>query len=607
MLKFKIKSKKIDEIKDDELEHIKDIVSGDQFPNIFGDKQRIIVNMKEFIAGDIKNAFKENEINEKIVDELVVGLQRLVTRLSTDNYKYSIDFNKALLNRDIKRVIPKGPKAGETEVKRQVFKLSNLSDAVLEALSKNVSDETKQNLERLFPEIKENSFLSDRSDIATDMAVRLRSIARHEADRIRTEEPSLYKAYSGGITDSRTLIQDVFGIISTMSGENVIVVSRAPADLIRMSDFPGDSKRRTGIVSCHSPSRMEKDEYGRDVPTGEFFECAIFESKSNGAVAYLVPKKAVEEYQDKLQDREFFKDIERVATTGAYPIQRLRLRRYLHIPTETELLVPEKEVYGQHGAETLTRSVLEWARTAQTSEIQTVGASKSLQGSDFAFIGGSYFDTSSEKLLETFLQRYITTSSSVSGVSEKTLETDDKKFIDSLGYRAADAARLGVFSARRVSVPGSDKIIRWITLRSKEQRMSTPLYHKLEDITATLNTDNKTYIENVIKSYIGQMINPHDIQTLEVQFSRYMVSAFSVDLEYDYIMPASGKIRTQDVKTHKSLLTLIEMFGFSNSLLDVVSKKVIADEAELIKQKQENNIDLREIRNRNLKLIKFRG
>lgn len=115
-----------------------------------------------------------------------------------------------------------------------------------------------------------------------------------------------------------------------------IIYSRAPVDVLRMSDF-------STIQSCHSMG-------------GDFFKCAIDEAKGGGAIAYLIPKKDYTRIENKLDltDEnienyfdEIFKDDDR-NVRGVTPFLRLRIRSislkknpgHLYYP------IPEIRIYG---------------------------------------------------------------------------------------------------------------------------------------------------------------------------------------------------------------------------------------------------------------------
>ena len=68
-----------------------------------------------------------------------------------------------------------------------------------------------------------------------------------------------------------------------------IVYSRAPIDVLRMSDHPM-------ISSCHSQG-------------GGFFQCAVQEAIRGGAIAYSVNQEDIQKIidEDRLQDIEILK------------------------------------------------------------------------------------------------------------------------------------------------------------------------------------------------------------------------------------------------------------------------------------------------------------
>jgi hypothetical protein len=90
----------------------------------------------------------------------------------------------------------------------------------------------------------------------------------------------------------------------------VIILSRAPIDIVRMSDH-------ANITSCHSHG-------------SSYFKCAVQEAVTGGAVAYVVDRDMLDDHLkdsvDSLQDDDFFYDDDR-GVSGIRPVARLRVRR----------------------------------------------------------------------------------------------------------------------------------------------------------------------------------------------------------------------------------------------------------------------------------------
>ena len=153
-----------------------------------------------------------------------------------------------------------------------------------------------------------------------------------------------------------------------------IVYSRAPIDVLRMSDHPM-------ISSCHSQG-------------GGFFQCAVQEAIRGGAIAYSVNQEDIQQIidEDRLQDIEIFEDQQR-GVKGINPDGRIRIRRMFDIDTKQEYALPEIRVYGQPPA-TFQNSVLSWSAENQKSKFTNLetGEFQLPNIIDAIRVGGSYED-----------------------------------------------------------------------------------------------------------------------------------------------------------------------------------------------------------------------
>ena len=219
--------------------------------------------------------------------------------------------------------------------------------------------------------------------------------------------------------------------INKMSNDKyVIVITRDPVDMFRMSDFDQ-------ISSCHSPP-------SRPSPSGNsYYKCAVAEAMGHGAVAYVVPKtnllaaadaETLEEAEANIQEGELFADETRGSHVGyemdLVPISRIRIRqfRYYRSPgwatdaadyakpnTEggVQLAVPEtsKMPYGLKIPGFLDR-IEDWARENQVEAMAGVprNSNDKIDAGAFVIYGGSYEESSSEgpvgrrKLLASLFQ-----------------------------------------------------------------------------------------------------------------------------------------------------------------------------------------------------------
>jgi len=221
----------------------------------------------------------------------------------------------------------------------------------------------------------------------------------------------------------------------TVTGENSIIYSRHPIDVLRMSDFDN-------IESCHSPgSRGGGDSY---------YKCAVAEAHGHGFIAYAVKNKDLdalrnyveEKLDEKLtnqelldyyqsKDREFFEDRER-QTGDINPIARLRVKKYTNPSLEVTLAVPEERVYQASGEEhrkkygiinrdMFVKNVINWTKEKQPKVIKKIEDSKiadnpyeaAIDETDYLDLGnwerhgGTYQDTADSSLFYNLLQPII--------------------------------------------------------------------------------------------------------------------------------------------------------------------------------------------------------
>jgi hypothetical protein len=178
-------------------------------------------------------------------------------------------------------------------------------------------------------------------------------------------------------------IQDLYDDYSREGSGYAIIISRAPIDLLRMSDYKN-------LKSCHSKG-------------GSYWKCAIQEAQNGGAIAYMVNKNDFESID--LNQPEIFEDKER-SIEGIKPISRLRIRNFVidYGDEEYDLAVPEERTYGLDvgGFED---KVLEWSRENQISDFYDDNGEVELPPqSQIKIRGGTYSDTAGGSLLNNFFE-----------------------------------------------------------------------------------------------------------------------------------------------------------------------------------------------------------
>jgi hypothetical protein len=163
----------------------------------------------------------------------------------------------------------------------------------------------------------------------------------------------------------------------------VIILSRAPIDIVRMSDH-------ANITSCHSRG-------------SSYFKCAVQEAVTGGAVAYVVDRDMLDYHLkdsvDSLQNDDFFHDADR-EVRGIRPVARLRVRRVESDDGTMDLGVPDDRIYGNSSIPGFGKYLNEFLKKYQTEEIKNFMDSK---GSRWTYRGGSYLDTNIATLVNDFV------------------------------------------------------------------------------------------------------------------------------------------------------------------------------------------------------------
>jgi hypothetical protein len=121
----------------------------------------------------------------------------------------------------------------------------------------------------------------------------------------------------------------------------MIVLSRQPIDVARMSDF-------SITHSCHTEGSSH-------------FGCALAEARGHGAVAFLVTAEDFKKIN--IDDNEIFKDPD-ASVPGVEPLARVRIRKLINEKTNEEFAVPEKKIYGLVNNDFLP-TIREWLREKQ--------------------------------------------------------------------------------------------------------------------------------------------------------------------------------------------------------------------------------------------------
>jgi hypothetical protein len=190
-------------------------------------------------------------------------------------------------------------------------------------------------------------------------------------------DPETKKKYLDWLARYKDNLEDALNDQS----EYGIIISRAPIDVVRMSDH-------RNISSCHSRG-------------GSHFYCAVKEAITGGAVSYLVHQETIDDLEsdDELQNPEFFWDNDRSVEGFRPPIARLRIRR-LESESGKELGVPDDRVYGDSSIPGFHKTLVDFLKRQQSGQIKDYIDNPETWVSR----GGSYFDTKLPKLAEDFIE-----------------------------------------------------------------------------------------------------------------------------------------------------------------------------------------------------------
>ena len=177
--------------------------------------------------------------------------------------------------------------------------------------------------------------------------------------------------------DTETLKLSLSKSLEAKASEYSIVISRAPIDVLRMSDF-------VGMESCHSTGR-------------EYFYCALAESRNQGAVAYLVKTEDLKKVN--LNDEEIFNDRQR-RVGGINPISRVRLRRIYDEALKSDYMAVEDAIYGSRKA-FFVDTVRKWASSIQKDVFALGDTPEDIyipDPDDITLKGGSWTDSGQDGL-----------------------------------------------------------------------------------------------------------------------------------------------------------------------------------------------------------------
>ena len=217
-----------------------------------------------------------------------------------------------------------------------------------------------------------------------------------------------------------------------------ILISSAPIDVLRMSDFASK-----GMTSCHREG-------------GEYFYCALAEARNQGAIAYLVKTEDINKVD--LNATEIFADPQR-KIEGILPEARVRLRRVTDNTTGVDFMAPETRIYGRAKV-SFVDTVKKWV-TQKTAKIllndpeanYDEGKFYIPDADAFELKGGSYSDSGMRGLGSSLIRIIDNASKLISQSDEEKNYLYDRVEILESGFSSYGISYTGVEDEDEANAP----------------------------------------------------------------------------------------------------------------------------------------------------------
>lgn len=229
--------------------------------------------------------------------------------------------------------------------------------------------------------------------------------------------------------------------------DNVVILSRHPIDVVRMSDFSSLD------YSCHAPN-------------GIYFECAMEEAKrtsSGGGVLFTIKAKL---FNDRFPDGkipqtgDLFNDRERGITNmlATIPLSRLRLRTVTS--DEETFAVPDRKIYGSQ-EESFRKETLQYFVKKQIDKFVDPISKKPIlpKANELTRWGGSYEDVGNDTVGDNFFA-LMKNSLIAGGIDVPALYEDDEygdEYTALVDHLLTDSIEWGGSPEEEQSNPKSDR------------------------------------------------------------------------------------------------------------------------------------------------------
>jgi hypothetical protein len=445
---FLNENKQLDEIKEEELSDIDDVLhnldpTDLSFNNMFGDKMRLVIPLKEKEPlKDLTEFLEENGYEP----DYTAGLATY----------YAITLPGKEGERPTTMMMNRIQKQGFIDKEGEVYKRERDTDETYESRKKMIRkkqvkigkllqkgarlwDKTRDS-QKEYKESQNVSWSLNRTAPGEPEAFAAKQKVTADYEQLNKAEGALQDSFSDFQDQPYSSVRNPFKKLLKKwekrgKANYSMIMSRHPIDVMRMSDFDA-------IESCHSPpSRSGGD-------GGSYYKCAVAEAHGHGIVSYVVKNDDLNEleaegsYQEKIDayqenEEELFWDAER-SEGEITPISRLRLRKFTHPRLEITLAVPSQKIYGPQTGGSF-ESITDWAKEEQADIIQKIEDSKNsddpkknafdehgdaIDLSKWEMHGGSYvdYDEDASKMFFNFLGYKTTGRPSFDSTTEDNLQ-----------------------------------------------------------------------------------------------------------------------------------------------------------------------------------------
>jgi hypothetical protein len=375
------------------------------FGDIFGDKLRVVIPFVQKNLGKVQTILdfiynmQETGVSVQITDQVKQVRAKIAGR---DTIKEIADFVVT------SKQTVQNPKTGEWQIKESSTTVANAlrkigvstkrelqeAQTKLEAAKTERDSETDESKKQSIGwNIQNNEYRIVSAKNRLETVTKMADWWQKNQSKLVEDVELIKFAVSLGNTRFTNGGWDTFGkeddsTLGQTNNDYSIVLSRAPIDVLRMSDFYEED-----IESCHSSG-------------GSYFYCALAEAQNEGAIAFAVRTEDLQGVD--LTKPEIFAD-QQEGIEGISPLQRVRIRALKDKDKDTIIGVTEKRTYPSQRLNGFQQEVFKAVTEMQknlllkTNDDGTKELNITSNFDDLSTLGGSYFDSPiGQSLLQMF-------------------------------------------------------------------------------------------------------------------------------------------------------------------------------------------------------------